>query len=378
MSRTPASVEELAGWVANRSFAEGEVLVSGSPADDADIEHADDVVSTSALAGVIAYEPAELTITVGAGTRVSELQRILADNGQWLPVAARAAERSAGGIVAAASPGPFDLSFGPIRRQLLACRVVSPAGEVHRWGRAVMKNVAGYDMRALMCGSRGRLGIIVDATFRVWTKAVVSVDVELPADTGPGSPLAVLCSTPAPEASWRPDAVVWRDDGSPRLIVRLTGTAESVDARRSHLRALADSYGWAMSESGVGDRPLRVSARQPDERVYRATVDRDYLPTAADRLREALLDRVIEFEAYPLAGIVRASIDDREDDGSALQTFADAVDGGRRVAAIAVERGSADDLETGERRRGEAVRRVEVRVVEALGGGPRNWRSDYL
>ena len=332
-----------------------------------------------------------MTVTVGAGMRVAELQTLLAEKDQWLPVSVCAPGRSVGGLVAASHPGRYDWSYGPVRRHVLGCRMVTPRGTSHRWGRAVMKNVAGYDMRALMCGSRARLGVLTEVSFRVWVRPSCVLDVTLSGATGPGGPLRALCSEPAPDSDWRPDAVSWSASGAEpaSLVVRLEGSESSVHARAARLHRIARENGWTTTETtpgGVADTgthegEMAETHRSLEVRTYRATVARDYLPSVVERLRAALGDRIERLVAFPLGGIVRAEVraaDVSLSGNGALETFEQALDAEGHGAAIAVERGSSSDLVSADERRDASTRRLESRVVQALGGGPRHWRGDYL
>ena len=130
------------------------------------------VISTSRLADIVSFRPRDLTIEVGTGMRMKDLLHFVEEHNLWLPASGPGLERSVGGWVSAASPGAWDARFGPVRRQLLGCRMVTPAGQPLTWGRAVMKNVAGYDVPRLMAGSRGRLGVMTSVTLRLWPRPV--------------------------------------------------------------------------------------------------------------------------------------------------------------------------------------------------------------
>jgi FAD/FMN-containing dehydrogenase len=254
-----------------------------------------------------------------------------------------------------------------------------------------MKNVAGYDMRALMCGSRARLGVLTEVSFRVWVRPSCVLDITLSGETGPGGPLHALCSEPALDADWRPDAVSWSASGAEAasLVVRLEGSESSVNARAVRLHRMARENGWttaettpgAVADTGAHGDAMAEMQRSLEVRAYRATVARDYLSSAVERLRATFGDRIERLVAFPLGGIVRAEVrvtDVSENGNGALETFARALDAEGHRAAIAVERGSSSDLATADERRDASTRRLESRVVQALGGGPRHWRGDYL
>lgn len=125
----------------------------------------------SDLTGVVDYEPADMTASFRAGTTLQDAQALLAAHGQFIPLDPPGADRvTLGGILATAASGPWRHRYGTPRDLVLAVRVVHADGTVTRGGAKVVKNVAGYDMPKLYIGSLGTLGVIVEATFRVYPR----------------------------------------------------------------------------------------------------------------------------------------------------------------------------------------------------------------
>lgn len=125
-------------------------------------------IRSSRFADIVDYDPANQVVTVGAGMRLGELQKLLAPNGQWLPVRPPlGSDSTAGGIVALGACGPERLRYGAPRDLLLGLRFVSGKGRVIKAGGKVIKNVAGYDLTRLLTGSAGTLGFLIELTFRL-------------------------------------------------------------------------------------------------------------------------------------------------------------------------------------------------------------------
>lgn len=126
-------------------------------------------LDTRTHTGVVRYDPAELVITVRAGTPLSELNSLLAANGQHLPPEAPDFDGRAtvGGMVASALAGPRRPWSGSVRDHVLGCRVIDGRGRHMRFGGEVMKNVAGYDFSRLLAGSYGCLGLITEVSLKV-------------------------------------------------------------------------------------------------------------------------------------------------------------------------------------------------------------------
>jgi glycolate oxidase FAD binding subunit len=119
--------------------------------------------------GVVDYDPAELVVTVRAGTSVQALETILNEQGQCLPFEPPLFDGRAtvGGATACGLSGPRRPWVGSLRDYVLGCRLISGMGTHMRFGGQVMKNVAGYDVSRLMVGAQGSLGVITEVSFKV-------------------------------------------------------------------------------------------------------------------------------------------------------------------------------------------------------------------
>jgi glycolate oxidase FAD binding subunit len=96
------------------------------------------------------------------------LQEHVGRAGQWLPVdPPRANELSVGALIASNCSGSRRYGHGTIREHLIGLAVVLADGRLVRSGGKVVKNVAGYDLQKMFVGSRGSLGVIVEATFKL-------------------------------------------------------------------------------------------------------------------------------------------------------------------------------------------------------------------
>ena len=144
----------------------GTKLAMGNPPKRYDV-----ALSLRELNRVIHYEPADLTISVEAGMTFGAFQDLVGRNGLWLPLDPRGgAESSIGGIIAANAAGPLRQSFGGPRDMVLGLKIATTEGKVAKTGGRVVKNVAGYDLGKLLTGSLGTLGVIVEASLKLFPK----------------------------------------------------------------------------------------------------------------------------------------------------------------------------------------------------------------
>ena len=167
----PASPEQLATALADCSASGRTIQLSGAGTKAAmggPVEPTDESISTTAMTRVLQYEPADLTISVEAGMRWSDLTRLLANNRQMIPLDPPFAENATvGGVVAANTSGPRRRLFGTARDVVIGMKFATLEGKLVQSGGMVVKNVAGLDMSKLMIGSFGTLAAIAVTNFKL-------------------------------------------------------------------------------------------------------------------------------------------------------------------------------------------------------------------
>jgi glycolate oxidase subunit GlcD len=134
------------------------------------------VVSLEGLDRVRSFDPLLWRIQVEAGLRTAELRRVAREGGLLFAPDPGAAEQSQiGGNIATNAGGPHAFKYGVTGAWVTGLEVVVPPGELVQLGGPLRKDVAGYDLKHLLIGSEGTLGVITAAWLRL---------------------------TPAPEAAW--------------------------------------------------------------------------------------------------------------------------------------------------------------------------------
>ena len=128
-----------------------------------------DRLGTSEHQGIIDYTPEELVIRVRAGTLLTEINQLLADNNQLLAFEPPDFESNStiGGVIATGLSGPRRPYAGSARDYVLGVKLITGEGDALEFGGQVMKNVAGYDVSRLVTGSMGTLGVILDVSLKV-------------------------------------------------------------------------------------------------------------------------------------------------------------------------------------------------------------------
>jgi glycolate oxidase FAD binding subunit len=225
-----------------------------------------DDLDLSGLDRVLEHEAGDLTCTVEAGIRLSALQARLAEHGQMLALDP-AGDPTIGACIAGDLHGPRSHLYGRMRDLLLGVTVVLGDGLVASSGGKVVKNVAGYDLGKLLCGSRGTLGVICRASLRLHPLPDVSATLVArvaSADDGEAKRQAILRSTLVPSAL---------DVTDERLAVMFEGSELAVEFQIEAARELVGGEtagGEVWDEVRARPRP-RVQDNDP---VLRALHDR--------------------------------------------------------------------------------------------------------
>lgn len=141
------------------------------------------VLDARSHAGIIAYEPSELVITARAGTRLAEINAALAARGQHLAFEPpEFGDGTLGGAIASGLSGPARMSAGAVRDFVLGVRLLDGRGRLLRFGGQVMKNVAGFDVSRLLCGSFGSLGMLLEVSLKVLPRPMADLSLHFECD----------------------------------------------------------------------------------------------------------------------------------------------------------------------------------------------------
>src|SRR5258706_5830563 len=227
-SRMTDFIDDLCERVRDHSARKAALRIRGSGSKDFYGEASEgETLDMSAYAGIVAYEPKELVLTVRAGTRLAEVESELASHCQMLPCEPPhfGGDGTIGGVVAAGLSGPRRPYAGAVRDFVLGTRIVNGKGEDLSFGGRVIKNVAGYDVSRLMAGALGTLGVITEISFKVLPRPLLETTLAFELDEAAAN-LQVnrWAGLPLPVS-----ATAWQGG---TLRVRLSGAATAVAAAR--------------------------------------------------------------------------------------------------------------------------------------------------
>lgn len=268
--RDTQEVCEVVKWAAAEELPL-EVIGSGSKRDLGRPVQTAHVLDLSAISGVETYEPAELVLTVRAGTPIAEIEKLVDDNAQELSfepmdygslLGRPRGAGTIGGVLAANISGPRRIKAGAARDHILGMEAVSGRGEVFKSGGRVVKNVTGYDLPRALCGSWGTLAVATLVTLKVNPKPETSLSVMLEGLSDEEA-IAVLCRAMGSSAEVSGAAHLPKTmDGKPaRTLLRLEGFEASVAYRANALAQLLREHGAArqiqMEDSEVLWREIR-------------------------------------------------------------------------------------------------------------------------
>ena len=191
---------------------------------------AGEVFELAGWRGIVDFEPSELVVTARCGTPLAELEEALAAHGQFLAFEppAFSGHSTVGGVIAAGLSGPRRAYAGAARDFVLGARLLTAEGALLRFGGRVMKNVAGFDVSRLLCGSLGIFGVITEVSLKALPRPRLeqTLRLELPAAAAVES-FNRWGAAPLPlsGASW------WQGSAW----VRLSGAPPAVQAARARI-----------------------------------------------------------------------------------------------------------------------------------------------
>lgn len=215
------------------------------------------------------YQPTDMTVTAEAGMTLSQLQAVLGENGQWLPLDPPNPEQvTVGGLIATNLSGPARFSQGTVRDFLIGLKVVRADGALVKGGGRVVKNVAGYDLAKLYCGSLGSLGVIVEATFKIRPRPEAQAILMLrfsSADRAMQATLQQITAELQPfflELTNFDPAHLADDPAESLLVVGLAGVTQELDYQRQRLSELASQAGLRLEHlEGQAAHELALALR---------------------------------------------------------------------------------------------------------------------
>jgi glycolate oxidase FAD binding subunit len=258
---------------------------------------ADIVLATTKLTTGLDHVAGDLVATVPAGASLDSVNEALRRERQWLPLDPPRSDRATiGGIVATNDSGPRRHRFGAPRDLIIGIEIALVDGRLAKAGGRVVKNVAGYDLSKLMCGSLGTLAVVTSATFKLSPLApcsrtlVASLD-----DLRRLSTLALTLANTPPIA---PTAIELQSPPH-RLLVRFETTEGAAVAQTTIAAALCEQFGatpsvvsglteaetWHEHETRIFETPgtvVKIAVLPTDAAEMLSTIERVTTDAAVD------------------------------------------------------------------------------------------------
>jgi glycolate oxidase FAD binding subunit len=303
----------------------------------------------SGLSGIVEYEPAELVLTARAATPISEIEALLRQSNQQLafeppdlgPLYGAQAERATlGGIVAGNLSGPRRVQTGAARDHTLGVQVATGRGELIKAGGRVVKNVSGYDLTKLMCGSWGTLGVLTQISIKVLPAPEKTRTVLIAGQNAADACLAMTAALSSPHevsaAAFLPANITARSRvsyvagaGASVTAIRIEGPPVSVGVRNTALRDLLSAFGEIEELHGHNSGAFWQEVRDAtpfssgDAVLWRLSV----APASGGAVLDALGDLGIEGYLDWGGGLIWASSGDDVERASQVRTLAESAGG---------------------------------------------------
>jgi glycolate oxidase FAD binding subunit len=228
-----------------------------TPAPEADV-----VISTMKLTAAVDHVAGDLVATLPAGISLDAANDVLRRERQWLPLDPPRGHRATiGGIIATNDSGPHRHRFGAPRDLIIGVELALASGRRAKAGGRVVKNVAGYDLSKLMCGSLGTLAVVTSATFKLspvapYSQTVVATagdlrklaELALALSAAPITPTAIELQSP-------PHRLLVRFETTEGSVAAQTKTAATIcaahGATTNAISGLAETDAWRAHESRI-------------------------------------------------------------------------------------------------------------------------------
>jgi glycolate dehydrogenase FAD-binding subunit len=292
------------------SLQEASELLAAAHAEGKRVRIGDDV-TTDGLDRILEHEAGDLTCTVEAGIRMSRLNNALARHGQRLSLDPPG-DPTMGALLAGNLSGPLRHRFGAPRDLVLGVTLVLADGTIANAGGKVVKNVAGYDLGRLVCGSQGKLALIARVSFRLHPMPKAEHTLVAETEEVAAAVHALLRSQLQPSALdvLHPGRVAVLFEGSARAVAdQVEQAAHLLESCGGAVTSVRETSVWDESRTrqGAARGRLRFDPRDLDrtlplidEAVIRPAAGVAYLPvTAPDdtppevrRLEHALREQI--------------------------------------------------------------------------------------
>lgn len=250
----------------------------------------------SGFSGVIAYEPEELILEVGAATPLAEVEALIAARGQqfdfeppdWSTLLGSASTGTVGGLAACNLSGPRRLKAGAVRDHILGVRGVTGAGDAFKAGARVVKNVTGYDLPKLLTGSYGTLAALTSVILKVLPQPETEETVVLTGldDDKAVATMSLAMQSPCEVSSAAcvpGEAVYLRLEGiAPSVAYRRDGLAKMLKTPVEVMAAKSSAARWKAIRDGA------LFAGRPSHPLWRLSVAPSQAPGIIRTLKENL------------------------------------------------------------------------------------------
>lgn len=253
------------------------------------------IMSLERMNRIIEIDEENLMATVQPGVITGQLQEAVENRGLFYPPDPASLETcSIGGNIAESSGGPRAVKYGTTRDYVRGLELVTAQGDIMHFGGKIKKDATGYNIKDLIIGSEGTLGIVTEITLSLLPKPLYDTDLLVPFDSMDDAARTV---SDIIKAKIIPSTIEFMEERALEVAYRLLGSKMTVREGKAHLLISIDgNYNDIIERDAEQIGELCMSNNARDVYVASNRTFKENLWKARRSLHDAVVDMSLEME----------------------------------------------------------------------------------
>lgn len=253
------------------------------------------IMSLERMNRIMEIDEENLMVTVQPGVITGRLQEAVESKGLFYPPDPASLETcSIGGNIAESSGGPRAVKYGTTRDYVRGLELVTAQGDIMHFGGKIKKDATGYNIKDLIIGSEGTLGIVTEITFSLLPKPLYNTDLLVPFDSMDDAARTV---SDIIKAKIIPSTIEFMEERALEAAYRLLGNNMTVREGKAHLLIRIDgNYNDIIERDSEQIGALCMSNNARDVYVASNRTFKENLWKARRSLHDAVVEMSLEME----------------------------------------------------------------------------------